>query len=298
MQQDLESVIIDTGDNSVKKCKFCDSMLSINNYEYLYSNLYDNNIPDEAFDRCTCEDANIYWKNYDYIKRIEKDRKDMILKIDKVFNNHNIGKRYENSSFDNFVVTKENENSIQILSNYIEAYLQNKTRQGLFISGKCGIGKTHLATAIANALIQNNIPMIFGTLSSLLDKIKETYKSDNYTEMEYIQMYSEVDMLIIDDLGKEKISEWVLEKLFVIINNRYNNYLPVIITTNYDKEELSRRLNVNQNDSMVESIISRLYEMCGGIEIKGEDYRLSDLTNQESNTKRKVSKSTKTNANL
>lgn len=99
------------------------------------------------------------------------------------------------------------------------------------------------------------------------------------SDKEYLNLYSSVDLLIIDDLGKEKPTEWVLEKLFLIVNNRYNNYLPIVITTNYNRNQLRERLCVNKNYSMVDSIISRLYEMCGGIEIKDEDHRMIKFPN-------------------
>ena len=80
-------------------------------------------------------------------------------------------------------------------------------------------------------------------------------------------------MLIIDDLGKERPSEWTLEKLFTIINNRYENNLPVIITTNYNRDKLRERLANNKNYEIADSIISRLYEMCKGLAIYGNDKR-------------------------
>ena len=93
---------------------------------------------------------------------------------------------------------------------------------------------------------------------------------ENY---ENIEKYSKTPLLIIDDLGKERPSEWTLEKLFTIVNNRYENNLPIIITTNYNKEKLRRRLLCNSNEEIVDSIISRLYEMCRGIIIFGKDKR-------------------------
>ena len=109
----------------------------------------------------------------------------------------------------------------------------------------------------------------------MLDCIKNTYKDDEISDKEYIYLYSNVDLLIIDDLGKEKTTEWVLEKLFLIVNNRYNNYLPIVITTNYNRNQLRERLCVNRNYSVVDSIISRLYVMCGGIELIDKDYRMN-----------------------
>ncbi len=161
---------------------------------------------------------------------------------------------------------------------YVSRLVNNETDKGLFIVGTYGVGKTYLASCIANECIKNEITVVFGTLMQLLGYIKDTYKDSNIADKEYLNLYSSVDLLIIDDLGKEKPTEWVLEKLFLIVNNRYNDYLPIVITTNYNKNQLRERLCINKNYSMVDSIISRLYEMCGGIEIKDDDHRMSKVS--------------------
>ena len=92
--------------------------------------------------------------------------------------------------------------------------------------------------------------------------------------MEIIKLYEIVELLIIDDLGKEKPSEWGLEKLFTIINSRYENNLPAIITTNYNQNTLIERISLNGEVETVKSIISRLYEMCYLAQINDVDYRI------------------------
>lgn len=92
--------------------------------------------------------------------------------------------------------------------------------------------------------------------------------------MEIIKLYENVELLIIDDLGKEKPSEWGLEKLFTIINSRYENNLPAIITTNYNQNTLIERISLNGEVETVKSIISRLYEMCYLAQINDVDYRI------------------------
>lgn len=133
-----------------------------------------------------------------------------------------------------------------------------------------------------NEIIKNGKSVIFGTLIQLLDFIRDSYSDSEVSDKDYLNLYSSVDLLVIDDLGKEKPTEWVLEKLFLIVNNRYNNYLPIVITTNYKRNQLRERLCINKNYSIVDSIISRLYEMCGGIEIKDDDHRMSDSLIRES----------------
>lgn len=148
------------------------------------------------------------------------------------------------------------------------------------------LGKTHLACSIANELMKNGISVIYGTLINLLANLKNSYEiNNNISEMEIIKLYENADLLIIDDLGKEKPSEWGLEKLFTIINSRYENNLPVIITTNYSQDLLVKRLSLNGEIETAKSIISRLYEMCYLVKIDDIDHRIKrkKLTNAGTN---------------
>ena len=107
-----------------------------------------------------------------------------------------------------------------------------------------------------------------GRLTTLLDMIKETFKDNTKSENELIELYSNVDIIIIDDLGTEKISNWALEKLYTIIENRNENRLPIIITTRFDKQGLIERFSQSQDEQLVDAIISKLYEMCYGVTLK------------------------------
>ena len=73
---------------------------------------------------------------------------------------------------------------------------------------------------------------------------------------------------------KERASEWSLEKLFSIVNTRYENNLPIVVTTNYSMETLIDKLTTNKNSDVGESIVSRLHEMCRGIYLNAPDHRL------------------------
>ena len=78
-------------------------------------------------------------------------------------------------------------------------------------------------------------------------------------------------MLIIDDLGTERISSWALEKLYTIIENRNENKLPIIITTRFNKESLLHRFYQSNDKELSNAIIQKLYRMCYGIELKEDD---------------------------
>ena len=272
-KQLISNIVIDTNDKMHKQCKFCGKLLDLKDYRALYENNYIENIA-TAYSRCNCEEANKIWKKYDELSEKEKIKEFNFKQIDKLFQNNNLGKRQLNSTFENYKITNKNKKAYDNAKKYANKLINGETDKGLFITGTYGVGKTYLASCIANEVIKNKITVVFGTLIQLLDYIKDTYKDSDVSDKEYLNLYSSVDLLIIDDLGKEKPTEWVLEKLFLIVNNRYNNYLPIVITTNYNRNQLRERLCVNKNYSMVDSIISRLYEMCGGIEIKDEDHRM------------------------
>ena len=276
LKQLISDIVIDTDDKMHKQCKFCGKLLDLKDYMVLYENNYIENIA-TAYSRCNCEEANKIWKRYDEFIEKEKLKEFNLKQIDKLFQNNNLGKRQLNSTFENYKINNKNKKVYENAKKYANKLINGETDKGLFITGTYGVGKTYLASCIANETIKNKNTVVFGTLIQLLDYIKDTYKDSDISDKEYLNLYSSVDLLIIDDLGKEKPTEWVLEKLFLIVNNRYNNYLPIVITTNYNRNQLRERLCVNKNYSMVDSIISRLYEMCGGLEIKDEDHRMSKI---------------------
>ena len=121
-----------------------------------------------------------------------------------------------------------------------------------------GTGKTHLAASVGNYLMSQGVPVVFGTIINLLGKLKQSYTQKGQDEGEILELYSTIDLLIIDDLGKERPTEWSLEKLYTIINDRYENLKPVIITTNYNNDMLTDRLSTANNSSTAEAITSKI----------------------------------------
>lgn len=256
------------------KCKFCDKELEQKGMSF--------QLEDKQFsingqsERCDCEASKKYWKQVEEEKKQEQIKAEIQRKndvISKLYANSKMNIRLKTYSFDNYKITSDNKKALNKTKEYTDNYIKNIEKGSLFITGGVGTGKTHLAASIANELIKNEIPVVFGTLINLLNDIKDSYSSDGEKEGYIIERYSKVNMLIIDDLGKERPSEWTLEKLFTIINNRYENNLPVIITTNYNRDKLRERLANNKNYEIADSIISRLYEMCKGIAIYGNDKR-------------------------
>ena len=157
-------------------------------------------------------------------------------------------------------------------------------RNGFIISGEKGTGKTHISAAIANFLLNQGTAVIFMTERNLFGKIRDAYsKSRNYgnegqTESEIRRIYETVPLLVIDDLGKEKATEWTLATLYAIIDGRYDRAMPTIITTNYDTKNLIKRITPKEGDFELnlvtaEAIVDRLIEMSESIAVMGKSWR-------------------------
>ena len=212
-------------------------------------------------------------KEKQLIEEYEKYRKEEFnKKIKQYYGTDFMTEQFKRQTLDNFIVNETNKNMKYVAQRFIQGFTNART--GIIFVGKNGTGKTHIATAIANELRKQKIPIIFGTLTDLVEKYSKSYKE--HTEIELTKLYTKVDLLIIDDLGIETMNDWMLSKLFVIVNERMKNELPIIITTNYELDELKQRLSIpNKVCETTNSIISRLYQMCYRVECKGNDYRMN-----------------------
>lgn len=126
-------------------------------------------------------------------------------------------------------------------------YAQNL--QGwLLINGSYGCGKTHLAAAIANFVVQLGVPTLFLTVPDLLDWLRFAYDAVNVTFEQRFEEIRSVRLLVLDDLGTQNATPWAQEKLFQIINYRYVNRLPMVVTTNLDLNEIDARISSRLKD--------------------------------------------------
>ena len=247
-------------------------------------------------ERCTCEKAAELWAQRDReeAERLaaeeRKKQQDAIQRrIDRLIKDSGIGGRFQNRTFERFEVTQENRRAFNQCKRYADAFTElmlpskegygvkppAKERNGLFMVGGYGTGKTHLAAAIANQLLHGGTPVICMTMIDLLARVKETYDSSGEaSEAQIMRLYAEVPLLIIDDLGSEQATEWASSAIFSIVNARYEGYMPTIVTTNCGTDELVRRMTPRDgSDRNAKKTVDRLREMCVGIQMDWPSWR-------------------------
>lgn len=139
---------------------------------------------------------------------------------------------------------------------------------GLVFYGNVGSGKTYLAACIANELMSKGIPVLMTNFSQIINTISGSYDG----KQAYIDSMSNFDVLIIDDLGAERYTEYAQEIVFSVIDTRLRLKKPLIVTTNLSIGELS-----NTKDITKERIYSRVLERCYPIEVSGEDRRKAEF---------------------
>jgi len=129
----------------------------------------------------------------------------------------------------------------------------------ILLRGGYGCGKTHLAVAIANNRIAQNRPAIFTTVPDLLDFLRSSFAPNSQVGFdERFEQIRSAPLLILDDFGTESGTPWAREKLFQILNHRYNGRLPTVITTNYELEEIELRMRSRLVDPGLVHIVTIL----------------------------------------
>lgn len=146
--------------------------------------------------------------------------------------------------------------------------------RGLYICGSVGTGKTHLASAIARHLVLDaKMTVRMMTTVDVMDAFKATFGGSG-SEREVAARLAKVDVLVLDDLGKEPPTDWTLSRLFQVINARYEAMRPVVITTQFSRSALIKRLAKNGDEETAIAIVSRLCETSRTVALDGLDRRL------------------------
>jgi DNA replication protein DnaC len=163
--------------------------------------------------------------------------------------------------------------AIAAVHGYIEDLDANLAQgNGVWLFGGPGTGKTTLAMLISKEALKAGHSVAIYSLPKLLARIRRTYDSepggDSY--LSFFERLTSVDLLHIDDLGAEKRSDWVLEQLYALVNERYETERSVVITTNLGHEELEEQIGSRT--------VSRLTEICDEVPLFGDDRRYGSIS--------------------
>ena len=198
-----------------------------------------------------------------------------------------IPRRYRHCELSNFEHDREYRSlatAYMAAMRFVEQFPVETAGTGLLLTGPIGCGKTHLAVGIAKELIaQKATGCLFYDYRELLKEIQNSYNASvQVTEMEVLRPVFEADVLILDELGAAKPTEWVWDMVSHILNTRYNDKRTTIITTNYADlpqgkpvAEADRAASEETlGDRIGERMRSRLHEMCRVVRVEGEDWRM------------------------
>jgi DNA replication protein DnaC len=188
------------------------------------------------------------------------------------FRNVRLPRRYDGFHFHNYKPqTVSQQTAFKLATAFAMEY--PAVDRGLLFMGSVGVGKTHLAVSILKGLTERGFKCLFYDLGSLLKEIQDSYNPDTHSsEMSVLSPVLNVDVLVLDELGATKPTDWVRDTLSNIITGRYNDRKTTIITTNYLDQRRSER-DETLEDRIGTRLRSRLYEMCRTVAMDGRDYR-------------------------
>ncbi|MCM1245711.1 MAG: ATP-binding protein [Roseburia sp.] len=188
--------------------------------------------------------------------------------VERLRNNSLMESKYKAASFSSLIQTKENQKVCGIAKKYTEQFsTMFENNQGILFWGSVGTGKSYLAACIANTLLNNMVTVVMTSFVEILQKLQ----NPQFDESTYLENLNRVKLLIIDDLGTERNTDYALEKVYNVIDGRYRSGMPLILTTNMALDEMMKTTDIRYK-----RVYDRIFEMCYPVHVTGDSWRKTE----------------------
>lgn len=195
----------------------------------------------------------------------EEERKEAMKRIERLRNSSLIDDRFREARLAVFRQTKDNQKAFKVARRYVDRFTEMyENRQGIIFWGEVGTGKSYTAACIANELLERKIPVVMTSFVKILQNIQGNQEEEKVI----MARLNDAKLLIVDDLGTERNTDYALEKVYNIIDSRYRVGKPLILTTNMTIREMQENTDIRYK-----RIYDRIFEMCYPVRVAGRSWR-------------------------
>lgn len=268
IRMNQSNLVVNEGDykdeNGLIHCGKCKEAKQ---YEYVLPNFADadGNPASSGQDKilmwtpCACE------REIAEREKAEKQRQKDMERIAELRQLSLLDKRYEDAVFNNFISSPYNEKNLKLCKRFAEHFDDMRRKnQGLLMWGNVGTGKSFAAACIVNHLLSTKTACIMTSIVKILQLIQ----NNNSEENNIMSRLSRVPLVVFDDFGTERNTDYALEKIYNILDSRYRSGLPMIITTNLTFKEMQ-----NETDIRYSRLYDRIFECCYPMQFTGDSFR-------------------------
>ena len=220
--------------------------------------------------KCESEERERIQKQKDYE---EEMRRIVRLKVASLMD-----AKLKSATLKTFTQKEDNQKLYTIVKNYVDNFETfYKSNRGLLFWGTVGTGKSYAAACIANELLNRKTPVVMTSFVKVLQVIQDNTEN----ETEFVNRLCAARLLIIDDLGTERNTDYALEKVYNVIDSRYRTGKPLILTTNLNLQDMQMT-----QDIRYQRIYDRIFEMCHPVMVNGTSWRINQAKERFNETKR------------